>query len=452
MRLCILAHSGAAGHRGLDTTLDNLKQFHWKTCKEDVSTFIKKCMHCHQVKGGRTFPRPLGITMKATRPNEVISFDWLYIEEPPKDCLHNFRYILTVKDKFSHFMEIFAEEAATAATTARCLHQWFGRYGVAYAWVSDQGSHFKNQVIAEVARLNLVPVHHFVVAYSPWANGSVERGNREILGLLRILLMEMGYPSWHWPYLLPAIQDMVASHKQVSLANECPRKVFMNLDGTSPMRTVFFPDVPIVAELPSADVVSSRLKKVAEAVSQMHTDVLTASQKRADSARKSHDKVYKAIAIEFGIGDYVLHANTYRNHLSKLSVIWKGPYRVIDTIGPLVFQIEDLITKKTFEAHATRLRYYTDKKLHVDEFIIDALTTQASNEFAVSKIMSHRFVKSALTFEFEVYWSGFSSLEATWEPLVNLVVDVKDLLVAYASSITGPDRAAILQAIEAYHI
>jgi hypothetical protein len=66
--------------------------------------------------------------------------------------------------------------------------------------------------------------------------------------------------------------------------------------------------------------------------------------------------------------------------------------------------------------------------------------------------MSHRFVKSALTFEFEVYWSGFSSLEATWEPLVNLVVDVKDLLVAYASSITGPDRAAILQAIEAYHI
>jgi hypothetical protein len=311
-------------------------------------------------------------------------------------------------------MELFAEEAATAATTARCLHQWFGRYGVAYAWISDRGSHFKNQVVTEVARLNLVPVHHFVVAYSPWANGSVERANREILGLLRILLSEMTYPFWHWPYLLPAIQDMSVSYKQVSLANECPRKVFMNLDGTSPMRSVFLPDVPIVAELPTADGVSTHLTKTVEAVSQMHTDVLTASQKRSASSRKSHDKTYKAIPIEFGVGDYVLHANTYRKNLpNKLSVIWRGPYRVIGTLGPLVFQIEDLLTKELIEAHATRLRYYTDKKLLVDECVVDALTTQASNEFYVSKIISHRFVKSALTFEFEVQWSGYSVLEAT---------------------------------------
>jgi hypothetical protein len=73
----------------------------------------------------------------------------------------------------------------------------------------------------------------------------------------------------------------------------------------------------------------------------MHTDVLTTSQKHAESARKSHDKVYKAVPVEFGFVDYVLHANTYRNHLLKLSVICRGPYRVIGTIDPLLFQIED---------------------------------------------------------------------------------------------------------------
>jgi hypothetical protein len=146
----------------------------------------------------------------------------------------------------------------------------------------------------------------------------------------------------------------------------------------------------------------------------------------------------------FGVGDYVLHANTYRQHLPKLNVNWRGPYRVIGTTGPLVFQIEDLLTKKQLEAHATRLRYYSDAKLNVDECIIDALTTQALYEFFVSKILSHRFDKSALTFEFEVKWSGFSELEASWEPLANLVVDVPDLLVEYASALIGSERSAVL--------
>ena len=150
------------------------------------------------------------------------------------------------------------------------------------------------------------------------------------------------------------------------------------------------------------------------------------------------------------VGDYVLHANTYRKNVPKLSVVWRGPYRVTSTCGPLVFQIEDLLTGKKLEAHATRLRYYSDKNLDVDECIMDALCTQAADEIFISQIKAHRFVKSALTFEFHVSWLGQSDIEATWEPLANLVVDVKDLLTDYASNLTGSDRIAILHAIEAY--
>jgi hypothetical protein len=358
---------------------------------------------------------------------------------------------LLVKDKFSHFVELYAEEAATAAATARCLHQWFGRYGVAYAWISDQGSHFKNQVIAEVARLNKIPEHHFVVAYSPWSNGSVERGNREILSLFRVILAEMGYPFWHWPYLCPAIQDMMISLHKPTLGDACARKVFLNLNGTSPMRSVFLPDLELVAELPSPEILKAHLLEVDKEVEKMHTDVLSSSQKRAASARKSHDKVYKTVAIEFGIGDYVLHANTYRKNLPKLSVTWRGPYRVTSTIGPLVFEIQDMLTSAKLVAHATRLRYYADKKLDVNENILDSLRTQASSEILVSKIMAHRFDKTALTYEFHVAWLGYQDIEATWEPLSNMVVDVKDLLIEYASSLKDPHRSAILHAIDSYH-
>jgi hypothetical protein len=169
---------------------------------------------------------------------------------------------------------------------------------VTYAWISDQCTHFKNQVVAEVARLNMVPIHHFVVAYSPWANGSVGQGNREFLTLLRVILTEIGYPHWHLPYLLPAIQDMMVSYQQTSLAKECARKVFMNLGGTSPMRTVFLPEVPIVAELPAAEQMLAHVKQVSEAVAVMHTDVLTASKKRSESAPKLvHDKIYTSLNL-----------------------------------------------------------------------------------------------------------------------------------------------------------
>jgi hypothetical protein len=179
--------------------------------------------------------------------------------------------------------------------------------------------------------------------------------------------------------------------------------------------------------------------------------VLSASQKRAASARKSHDKIYKAVPIEFGIGDYVLHANTYRKNSPKLSATWRGPYHVTATAGPLVFEIEDMLTSAKLMAHATRLRYYADKHLNVSETILDSLITQASTEIVVDKILAYRFDKSALTYEFHVAWLGYQDIEATWEPLSNLVVDVKPLLTDYASSLKEPHRSAILHAIDSYH-
>ncbi|KAJ0400826.1 hypothetical protein P43SY_008614 [Pythium insidiosum] len=47
-------------------------------------------------------------------------------------------------------------------------------------FVTDEGSHFKNQVVAQVAR-RLGCQQNFVLAYSPWINGSIERLNRDIV-------------------------------------------------------------------------------------------------------------------------------------------------------------------------------------------------------------------------------------------------------------------------------
>jgi hypothetical protein len=45
-------------------------------------------------------------------------------------------------------------------------------FGVCYEWVSNQGTHFKNQVMAELQHV-LGAHHHFTTARCPWANSIV---------------------------------------------------------------------------------------------------------------------------------------------------------------------------------------------------------------------------------------------------------------------------------------
>ena len=77
-RLCVLAHQGEAGHRGIDNTLRLLRErFVWMGLDADVGTFVRQCLHCLKVRGGRTVPRPWGDTLHANGPHQVLHFDFM---------------------------------------------------------------------------------------------------------------------------------------------------------------------------------------------------------------------------------------------------------------------------------------------------------------------------------------------------------------------------------------
>ncbi len=91
------------------------------------------------------------------------------------------------------YVMLFPCFEATAAVTRDALLVWFKTFGVVTTWVSDQGSHFKNEVI-ELLRKALNAVHHFVFAHCHWANGTVEVVNKRALGVFRPLLSELKLP------------------------------------------------------------------------------------------------------------------------------------------------------------------------------------------------------------------------------------------------------------------
>lgn len=86
LRLCIIGHTGAAGHRGREATAKTLSTFYsWSTLHEDVSMFVKACIHCISTVGVEKVPRPFGPALYGTKPNDLLQFDYIEIVKSMQD-------------------------------------------------------------------------------------------------------------------------------------------------------------------------------------------------------------------------------------------------------------------------------------------------------------------------------------------------------------------------------
>ena len=137
----------------------------------DVKSFVNQCIHCLSCNGPARIPRRLGEMLHASRCNEIVHFDYLYMQDS---------YLLVIKDDFSKYVLLRHTESANAAFVVDSLMHWFSLFGYPKMFISDQGSHFKNTVMSELSKRYGIR-HHFTTPYCPWANGSVERANRDIL-------------------------------------------------------------------------------------------------------------------------------------------------------------------------------------------------------------------------------------------------------------------------------
>lgn len=90
------------------------------------------------------------------------------------------KYALILRDDLSSYVWLFPVDAATSEAAADSITSRIAAFGAMDWLVSDQGSHFKNQLLRQLTS-ELRTAHHFTTAYSPWANGTVERVCWEVL-------------------------------------------------------------------------------------------------------------------------------------------------------------------------------------------------------------------------------------------------------------------------------
>ncbi|GMF38609.1 unnamed protein product [Phytophthora fragariaefolia] len=88
------------------------------------------------------------------------------------DSFGSSKYILVLKDHVTHYWELVVADAADTSVTVAALLDWHSRFGIPPEWVSDNGSYFKNDVVAELSR-RLRTKQSFKLAYSPdqWTSG-----------------------------------------------------------------------------------------------------------------------------------------------------------------------------------------------------------------------------------------------------------------------------------------
>jgi Integrase zinc binding domain len=122
LRLCVEAHCRSAGHRAYEATLGTIKEYvAWTTMAKDVKVFVQNCLHCVATIPGDKVPRPLGTQLHATKPNEILHFDFLHFGLSRDG---KYQYLLLLKDNLSGYLWLVTCRTTDAAATVDALMRW----------------------------------------------------------------------------------------------------------------------------------------------------------------------------------------------------------------------------------------------------------------------------------------------------------------------------------------
>jgi hypothetical protein len=319
---------------------------------------------------------------------------------------------------------------------------------------SDQGSHFKNNMIKELSNTWNI-THHFTLPYTPWSNGSIEIVNKTIKRVLRTIILENDLNIQDWPYLLPTVQGVINGTPSERLAKHAPREVFMGLKAHDPFYVLFHPHEDTVTKLVSfSKELQEHLMYLKKDLDGMHKKVSLAKKARRQTMEKAFRKKHnlpeedeKGNLIpdcDYRIGDYVLVAIANEKQLRKLDAVWRGPYRVVELVHTELnargdynnrsFVVEHLVTKEKITTHSMRMKFFSDKYLDT-QIDLDALyhhiSSQENEMFEIVKILDYTFDNQTMQWAVKVLWKESSQETSdiidpdsvSMEPLMNMIQD-----------------------------
>lgn len=324
-----------AGHQGVVKTYDRIKRYYyWDQMKESIENYIKKCDQCQRSKTHfKPNKSPMVITTTAETFCERIAMD---IVGPLPETRNGNRFILTLQDDLTKFVQAYAMQEHNAPTVAIYFLKFCTQFGFPYTILSDQGTEFTSCTLKEVNKL-LAIKHKLCSPYHPESNGALERSHLTLKDYLRCYVNK---DSNNWDELLT-----FALFSYNTSIHKSTRKM--------PYELVFgqIPRLPTNLIKPSnqgtytdlARDIQTKMKIVRETARETQISNKLASKKYYD---KTHSRTY-----DFKVGDLVLLRNEHAKRTSKqLKPEFLGPYELI--------QIHDNHKSASIKLSTNKIRTY----------------------------------------------------------------------------------------------
>ena len=187
-------HAGVCGpHMNGHTLAKKIVRvgYFWTTMERDCCELVKRCHKC-QIHANLMHAPPIQLqNMTSPWPFSAWGIDIIGKITPASSGGHN--YILVAIDYFTKWVEAAAYVNLTSRDVAKFLkYNIICRYGVPHEIVSDNGSHFKKEVLALLNEYHIKL--HKSAPYRPKTNGAVESANKNIKSMLRKMMGT--YKDW----------------------------------------------------------------------------------------------------------------------------------------------------------------------------------------------------------------------------------------------------------------
>ena len=404
-------HNSQVGHMGVEKVIARLDKlgYTWPYSREHVKQFIKKCPFCQKMSYLKTPVHTHPFTTAAYGPFQRINIDTI---GPLSMSDGGYCYILVVICCFTRWVELIPMKSIEMIPTRKELIKYFGRYGEPAQVLTDGGSQFSNEQIAELIKLAGCE-HTICLSYSKEENSIVERSNREVMRHTRALIYDICDNS-EWEDLVPVAQRIMNGVRNDS-------------NQTSPSEIVFGNAVMLDRGILSAH---TTLNDKQISLSKWASNMLLHQKKfmeKAEMLQRQKDDAHIARfpiqRTDYPVGSYVLveyHASILRKGPpSKMLTQLRGPMKVIKKVDDH-YTLLNITLNKDEEVHVSLIRPFVFDPLYTDPG--DVARRDILSTFQVESVTDHtpknEKLKSRL--DFLVKWIGYGPEHDLWLPFSSL--------------------------------